>query len=357
MNIAMALDDCLTRLTRGESVADCLTRYPSQAAELAPMLTAAVQLRTLSIYQLSGAQRLRGKVALRTALAARAQPRPWLSWLSWLGSNLRSPALAAAAALFLFVALSAGAVAASQPGDLAYGVRVVIERAPALVLFDADDRAARELDIADRRLADLRNAQQGANQADPTALQALVHGDEAAATAASNLSEEQRGLVAERVETHAATLARLAAAAREEAAAVSLAHAAARASEIAARLRTPPPQDHRPGSTGPAEVTPERRTPAPPTPSATSHPELPATTTPTVEVTPEATLDSPSGTPSPVSAPSRPPTASATPRLPPPAETRSERATEIAATALARPTRTPLPSTRTPPPPLATRRA
>ncbi len=354
MNIAIILDDCLTRLKRGESVADCLTRYPGQAAELAPMLVAAIQLRDLSVYQLSGAQRLRGKVALREALAAQARPRPWSSWLGWLGSQVKSPALAAVAALFLFVVLSAGAVAASQPGDLAYGVRVVIERAPTLVLFDSGDRAAAELDIADRRLADVRTALQRVNQADPTALQALVRGDEAAADAASNLSEDARSLLAERVAAHAATLSRLAETTAEAPAAQSLSLAASRAWGIAERLRTLHPQGSEPGSAGPSDVVPQKLTPAPQPPSATARPDLPPTATPTAEATPEVTPGSQGATPSPVGLPSRRPTErppeAETPRLPPPAETRSERATEIAATAMARPTHT-LPA------PLATRRA
>ena len=38
------LDDCLARLKAGASIADCLSLYPGQAAQLAPMLAAAVQL-------------------------------------------------------------------------------------------------------------------------------------------------------------------------------------------------------------------------------------------------------------------------------------------------------------------------
>lgn len=355
MNIALILDDCLARLARGEAVADCLTRYPGQAAELAPMLVAAIQLRDLSAYQLSGAQRLRGKMALRRALAAQAQPRPWLAWLGRLEWKLKSPAMAAAAALLLFVSLSVGAVAASQPGDLAYGARVVMERVPALVLFDAGDRATAELNTADRRLADLQNTLQRSTQPNPTALQALVRGDEAAAAAADNLPEDQRSLLAERVETHAAALSRLAAAAQEAAAAQSLALAAARASEIAERLRTPPLPGNRPERGTPPEGAPVLRTPPL---DPTSAPTVTPAATATVEATaatPTATLDAERATPSPMGAPSRRPTEDTTPRLPTPAETRSERATVMAATVTARPTHTPPPATRraeqTPAPP------
>jgi|GEM_PF-833410 len=351
MNIATILDDCLARLTMGESVADCLARYPSQADELAPMLGAANQLRGLTVYQLSGAQRLRGKMALRQALAAQARPRPWFAWLGGLEWKLKSPAMAAAAALILFVALSVGAVAASQPGDLAYGARVVMERVPALVLFDPSDRAATELSIADRRLADLQNTLQRTGQANSTALQALVRGDEAAAAAAGNLSEDQRSLLAARVETHAAVLTRLAVAAQAETATHSLARAAAQARDIADRLRRPPPPANRPKNGGPAEGTPTLS----PTSGATDRPEPTPTLAPAATATSEATVAPPTATPdagrltpSPISTPSRRPAEDATPRLPTPAAMRRERATEVAGTAQVWPTRTPLPPPATP---------
>ncbi|MGC8782051.1 MAG: hypothetical protein ACP5UQ_14410, partial [Anaerolineae bacterium] len=148
MNLEAILDDCLSRLRQGASIADCLGRYPHYAAELQPMLAAAAQLRALSAQQLSAAQRQAGKRALRQALAARQEKArsPFgLGWLSWL----RSPIAAGIAALLLFVVLTAVTVAASQPGDPAYGARVIIERAAALPLRDAGQRAAVELAVAE----------------------------------------------------------------------------------------------------------------------------------------------------------------------------------------------------------------
>ena len=75
MDRATILDDCLARLKAGASLADCLSLYPGQAAELAPLLAAAVQLQDLSGHALSDAQRLRAKVTLRETLASRPAPR------------------------------------------------------------------------------------------------------------------------------------------------------------------------------------------------------------------------------------------------------------------------------------------
>ena len=137
----------------------------------------------------------------------------------------------------LFAVLSVGAVAASQPGDLTYGVRVTAERAPALLLRDPALRADAELDAADRRLTDVRNAFQSARPAAPLALEALIAGDEAVATQASRLSEPARLQAAARVEAHAATLSLLAESAPEAHAAEALTATAARARVIAEWVR------------------------------------------------------------------------------------------------------------------------
>ena len=258
MDRVTILDDCLARLKAGASIADCLSQYPGQAAELAPILAAAVQLQDLSGHALSDAQRLRAKVMLRETLASRLMPRAATSWLGLFG-RAKSWAAAGVVALVLFAVLSAGAVAASQPGDLTYGVRVTAERAPALLLRDPARRADAELDAADRRLTDVRHAFQSARPAIPTVLEALIAGDEAAAAQASRLSEPARLQAAERVEAHAATLSLLAESASEARAAEALAAAAARARVIAARVRMgqpgiPPPPTGRPTIAAPAPV-------------------------------------------------------------------------------------------------------
>ena len=64
----------------------------------------------------------------------------------------------------------AGMVAASGPGDLAYGLRIAAERIPARLAPSAETRARAELGIANRRLADLdrtmRSQDQDARRAD-----------------------------------------------------------------------------------------------------------------------------------------------------------------------------------------------
>ncbi len=345
MDRATILDDCLARLKAGASLADCLALYPEQAVELAPMLAAAVQLQGLSGHVLSDAQRLRAKVILREALAKRSMRHAATSWRGLFGWA-NSWAAAGAVALVLFAVLSVGAVATSQPGDLTYGVRVTAERAPALLLRDPALRADAELDAADRRLTDVRNAFQSARPVAPLALEALIAGDEAVATQASRLSEPVRLQAAARVEAHAATLTLLAERAPAAHVAEALAAAAARARVIAARVREGqpgiPPPAGRPTIAAPSPTQP---TPASPsvTPATTALP----TPTPAETATPTPQATRSAGAPTQTSTPDRRPLDGtrepSVTRLPLATETRPRRATESAATLTALPSRTIVP--------------
>lgn len=208
MNLTTITDDCLTRLARGESAADCLARYPEAAEQLAPMLAAAEQLTAFSHTRLTEGQRLRAKVVLREELAAqqarRDNGRHVSGLVSW--ARLRVAPLAGILAVLLFVTVAVTSVAASQPGDFAYPVRVAVERAPALVQASPAGRAAAELAAADRRLRDLMQNETG----HPFAVGALLRSDQAALERAAALSEAERDDVAARVAGHAQALERLA---------------------------------------------------------------------------------------------------------------------------------------------------
>ena len=85
-------------------------------------------------------------------------------------------------------------VAASRPGDLAYGVRVAVERAPALLARGSESRARAELGIAARRLADLDRTMSSQEQAlDERTVAALLASVEQAADLAASLPEAVRG--------------------------------------------------------------------------------------------------------------------------------------------------------------------
>ena len=234
MNLASALDDCLMRLAAGESTADVLARYPEHAALLAPMLAAAAECAMLPAARLTGPQRLRAKVALREALAAR-QARP--ARFAW--SRAARLPLALSLALVLVMAISAAAVASSRPGDMLYSLRVAAERAPALIMITPASRVGTELDIADRRLKDLGDHLASAGEANSVALDALLLGDETAAERAVGLAAGERARLAARVAGHAEELRALAAVAVDPEADEMLRTAADRAQDIVKAMRDP----------------------------------------------------------------------------------------------------------------------
>ena len=177
---------------------------------------------------------MRGKVALREALAAR-QARP--ARFAWTRAA-RLP-LALSLALVLVMAISAAAVASSRPGDMLYPLRVAAERAPALIMITPASRAGTELDIADRRLKDLGDHLASAGEANAVALDALLLGDEMAAERALGLAAGERARLAARVAGHAEELRALAAVAVDPEADEMLRTAADRAQDIVNALRDP----------------------------------------------------------------------------------------------------------------------
>ncbi len=272
MNLTTILDDCLQRIAAGESVAQCLARYPEAAPELAPMLAAAEQLRAFSTARLTEGQRQRAKVALREELAAqrtrgsRSAFPLGLAWPQW-----RLAPIAALLAVVLFSTVAFSGVAASQPGDLAYPVRIAVERAPVLLQASADGRATAELALADRRLDDMRRA----GEAHPVALDALLRSDAAAAARAAALSESERASVASRVARHADELKMLAGQSADPGMNSALLRAASEAAAISARLTV--------------VVTAPSGEPGTPTPSNTPLPVV----IPTLSMTPPPAEDFP----------------------------------------------------------------
>ncbi len=358
MNPAEILDDCLQRLQAGEALASCLARYPDQAAGLQPMLAAAVRVQDLAGYRLSNGQRLRAKVMLREALARRAAPRPWFAWLTDAGRQ-HGFAMAAVLAAVLFISLAVNSVAASQPGQPAYPLRVAVERAPAILQTTPTGRAAVELAVAERRLEDLHNHPGAAGQPDETALAALLKGDEAAAVQVHSLGEAaQREPVASRIAAHAAQLTQLAEAAATQGAADALDAAAERAYTIAERLRQglPPVEPGNRPSSGRSLTEPQRgeELPTQPPLTPTPTPTVALTVTPTVTYTPTPTatasalpVATPTVAPPPAGDPQRPV------ETPTPGRTREPgwRATAIIETVTAHPTLPRSPeATRTPRP-------
>ena len=116
------------------------------------------------------------------------------------GSFLMPRAAAGLAFTLICVLLMAGIVAASGPGDLAYGLRIAVEQIPARLTPDAEAWARAELRIASHRLAELDRTMSSQDQVlDERTISALVADVEmAAGKTAASLSEPERIEIAAR---------------------------------------------------------------------------------------------------------------------------------------------------------------
>jgi hypothetical protein len=117
--LADILDDCINRLNRGETVADCLRAYPDHQRQLLPMLEAGRLARRLTLSVTT--TEAQARIGMRFEQALR-QPH------SGFGRNAGSLGLMTWAAIFiLLIGLFGGSLLAlSQtaiPGDTLYGVK------------------------------------------------------------------------------------------------------------------------------------------------------------------------------------------------------------------------------------------
>ncbi len=139
-----ALEDCLGCLGAGQSIENCLERYPTHAARLRPMLEAGRlvhRARASSLEVMQAQDRVRFRVQSHYRRGPRRSPMVFLR---------------AAASLALLVFVLAGItlmlVENSLPGDALYRVKTGLESAR--LAFSGDPSALRE-EFAQRRLDEI----------------------------------------------------------------------------------------------------------------------------------------------------------------------------------------------------------
>lgn len=167
-----ALDQCLLRIQRGESVEACLSSYPEMAGELAPLLEVAARLAGSAprvtpptAVLADGKERfLREAMRLRAARHRRATALGLgqiLQQVATLFSPLlRRGLLSTCAAVALVVAVLAGttmmASANSLPGDPLYPVKRAAETVQMAFTFDEDTRISTQRVLDERRILETR---------------------------------------------------------------------------------------------------------------------------------------------------------------------------------------------------------
>ena len=146
------LDDCLDRLVSGETLEQCLQRYPEQAAQLEPLLQMAQAVRKASAILPRSEFKARARYEFRSALQATVTRRRLPSF------GLR-PRWAMALMIIGVLLLAGGGTAAaasnSMPDSPLYPVKLATEQVQ-LTLTPSDMGKARLCAaLADRRVAEI----------------------------------------------------------------------------------------------------------------------------------------------------------------------------------------------------------
>ena len=158
------LDTCLDRITlKGDSIEQCLESYPEQAAELEPLLRAALSIKEVFSIEPRAEFRQMAKARLLSALAAeeKKEKRRLPLW-SWQ----RRWAVAVAVILALFLAGGGTVMASSNslPGDLLYPMKMATEKVQAFFTFGDEAKANLHIKFAERRGKEIESlAERGRN--------------------------------------------------------------------------------------------------------------------------------------------------------------------------------------------------
>ena len=146
-------DECLERIVvDGETLEQCLKRYPEQAAELKPLLETVLAVKEASAVEPRPEFKARARYRFRSALQEKAAPkrRPFFGWV---------PRWATALAIVLVVLMAGGGTVAaasnSMPDSILYPVKLATENVQLALTTSELGRARLCAGFADRRVAEI----------------------------------------------------------------------------------------------------------------------------------------------------------------------------------------------------------
>ncbi len=150
------LDICLDRIVRGDTIEQCLESYPEQAAELEPLLRAALATvrASSSIEPRPEFQRLAKHQLLSTIEEKRKKLTVHRKTL-WSWQRRWAVALVAVLVILLAGVGTVSASASSLPGDTLYPVKTAAENVQGFFTFGSEAKANFYMSLAQRRLNEL----------------------------------------------------------------------------------------------------------------------------------------------------------------------------------------------------------
>jgi hypothetical protein len=147
------LDECLERIVLGgETLEQCLKRYPEQAAELKPLLETVLAVKEASAVEPRPEFKARARYQFRSALGEKAAPKRRL-FFGWL------PRWATVLTIVLVVLLAGGgtvvAASNSMPDSILYPVKLATEEVRLAFTPSQLGKARLCSDFADERVAEI----------------------------------------------------------------------------------------------------------------------------------------------------------------------------------------------------------
>jgi len=147
------LDDCLERLlVKGESLEQCLERYPEQSAELRPLLETALEAREAAAIQPRPDFRAQARYRFHQALEEMAARKSRTSW-GWF------PRWATVAAVVTALVVAGGGTVAaadnSMPDSPLYPVKLATEEVRLTLTISQMDKARLCAELADERVTEI----------------------------------------------------------------------------------------------------------------------------------------------------------------------------------------------------------
>ena len=153
------LDICLDRImVKGDTIEQCLATYPEQAAELEPLLRAALSTAKASsrIEPRPEFQRL-AKYRLLSAIEEKSKKKAAHCIPFWGWQRRWALALVAVLVIILAGVGTVTASASSLPGDTLYPVKTATENVQGFFTFGSEAKANFYMKLAQRRLDELKS--------------------------------------------------------------------------------------------------------------------------------------------------------------------------------------------------------
>ena len=181
-----ALNDCVERLTKGESIQDCLNRYPEYADELRPLLEVSVStIRAAEDLQPGPSAKRRNFQRFSRAISEAARRKEdrvpwWQPWKSRRFAPIARPALVgfmAIAIMLTGVGATTAAASNSVPGEPLYWVKTTRENVESRMPRSDESRANYEAKLAQARGDEVNKLIQRGElaRADKTVVRMTIH--------------------------------------------------------------------------------------------------------------------------------------------------------------------------------------